>query len=148
MIFSTQRSNPRLSHFLHWQTFFTTYPHEKPMWIKSYKFIFSWEEQFSFYRVEFIFSYYYELHTLTGLSHSWYLCWSELPGGYRLFSFLKKARCNGERNGNPLQCSCLENPRDGGAWWAAVYGVAQGRTWLKQLSSSINKIFLLNTMFY
>ena len=32
--------------------------------------------------------------------------------------------CIGERNGNPLQCSCLENPRDGGAWWAAVYGVA------------------------
>ena len=37
----------------------------------------------------------------------------------------------GEGNGNPLQCSCLENPRDGGAWWAAVYGVAQSRTWLK-----------------
>ena len=34
----------------------------------------------------------------------------------------------GEGNGNPLQCSCLENPRDGGAWWAAVYGVAQSRT--------------------
>ena len=42
----------------------------------------------------------------------------------------------GERNGNPLQCSCLENPRDGGAWWAAVYGVAQSRTQLKRLSSS------------
>ena len=42
----------------------------------------------------------------------------------------------GEGNGNPLQCSCLENPRDGGAWWAAVYGVAQSRTWLKRLSSS------------
>ena len=39
-------------------------------------------------------------------------------------------------NGNPLQCSCLKNPRDGGAWWAAVYGVAQSRTRLKQLSSS------------
>jgi len=38
-------------------------------------------------------------------------------------------------NGNPLQCSCLENPRDGGAWWAAVYGVAQSRTRLKRLSS-------------
>ena len=36
--------------------------------------------------------------------------------------------CIGEGNGNPLQCSCLENPRDGGAWWAAVYGVAQSRT--------------------
>ena len=40
------------------------------------------------------------------------------------------------RNGNPLQYSCLENPRDGGAWWAAVYGVAQSRTRLKRLSSS------------
>ena len=44
--------------------------------------------------------------------------------------------CIGEGNGNPLQCSCLENPRDGRAWWAAVYGVAQGRTRLKRLSSS------------
>ena len=42
----------------------------------------------------------------------------------------------GEGNGNPLQCSCLENPRAGGAWWAAVYGVAQSQTRLKQLSSS------------
>ena len=47
--------------------------------------------------------------------------------------------CIGEGNGNPLQCSCLENPRDGGAWWAAVYGVAQSRTWLKWLSSSSSK---------
>ena len=44
--------------------------------------------------------------------------------------------CIGEGNGNPLHCSCLENPRDRGAWWAAVYGVAQSRTRLKQLSSS------------
>ena len=43
--------------------------------------------------------------------------------------------CIGEGNGNPLQYSCLENPRDGGAWQAAVYGVAQNRTRLKQLSS-------------
>ena len=43
---------------------------------------------------------------------------------------------NGEGNGNPLQCSCLENPRDGRAWWAAVYGVEQSWTQLKQLSSS------------
>ena len=42
----------------------------------------------------------------------------------------------GEENGNPLQCSCLENPRDGGAWWAAVCGVAQSQTRLKRLSSS------------
>ena len=42
--------------------------------------------------------------------------------------------CIGEGNGNPLQCSCLENPRDGGAWWAAVYGVAKSRNRLKQLT--------------
>ena len=46
--------------------------------------------------------------------------------------------CIGEGNGNPLQCSCLENPRDGRAWWAAIYGVAQRWTRLKQLSSSSN----------
>ena len=43
--------------------------------------------------------------------------------------------CIGQGNGNPLQCSCLESPRGGGAWWAAVYGVAQSRTRLKRLSS-------------
>ena len=46
--------------------------------------------------------------------------------------------CTGEGNGNPLQCSCLENPRDGGAWWAAIYGVAQSQTRLTRLSSSSN----------
>ena len=45
--------------------------------------------------------------------------------------------CIGEGNGNPLQCFCLENPRDGGAWWTALYGVTQSWTWLKRLSSSI-----------
>ena len=44
--------------------------------------------------------------------------------------------CIGVGNGNPLQCSCLENPRDGRAWWAAIYGVAQSRTQLKRLSSN------------
>ena len=44
--------------------------------------------------------------------------------------------CIGEGNGNPLQCSCLENPRDGGAWWAAIYGVAQSRTQLKRLAAA------------
>ena len=44
--------------------------------------------------------------------------------------------CTGEGNGNPLQCSCLENPRDGGAWWTAISGVTQSRTQLKRLSSS------------
>ena len=44
--------------------------------------------------------------------------------------------CIGGGNGDPLQCSCLENPRDGGTWWAAVYGVAQNWTRLKRLRSS------------
>ena len=44
--------------------------------------------------------------------------------------------CIAEGNGNPLQCSCLENHRDGGAWWAVIYGVAQSRTRLRPLSSS------------
>ena len=45
--------------------------------------------------------------------------------------FIFSLSCIGEGNSSPLQCSCLENPRDGGAWWAAVYGVAQSRTQLK-----------------
>ena len=73
----------------------------------------------------------------------------QLPSHVRLFvspwtaacqaslSFtISQNSCIGEGHGNPLQCSCLENPRDGGAWWATVYGVAQGRTRLKRLSSS------------
>ena len=58
------------------------------------------------------------------------------------FTFHFSLSCIGEGNGNPLQCSCLENPRDGGAWWAAVYGVAQSWTRLKLLSSS-NTLFLI-----
>ena len=50
--------------------------------------------------------------------------------------------CTGEGNGNPLQCSCLGNPRDGGAWWAAVHGVAQSRTRLKWFSSSSSSSIL------
>ena len=56
--------------------------------------------------------------------------------------------CIGEGDGNPLQCSCLENPRDRGAWWAAVYGVAQSRTRLKRPSSSSpcsSRIFTLKS---
>ena len=49
--------------------------------------------------------------------------------------------CIGEGNGNPLQCSCLENPRNGGAWWAAIYGVTQSRTRLKQFSSSSSSMW-------
>ena len=74
---------------------------------------------------------------------AWKTPWTEEPG--RLHSrgslrvgmteqlhFHFSLSCIGEGNGNPLQCSCLESPRDGGAWWAAVYGVAQSRTRLKQ----------------
>ena len=64
------------------------------------------------------------------------------------FHFDFSLSCIGGGNGNPLQCSCLENPRDGGAWWAAVYGVAQSRTRLKQLSSSIVKAMVLPVVRY
>ena len=55
---------------------------------------------------------------------------------------------HGERNGNPFQCSCLENPRNGGAWWAAIYGFAQSWTRLKRLSSMVYQILFckLNTL--
>ena len=58
-----------------------------------------------------------------------------------LFNMLSKLVI-GEGNGNPLPCSCLENPRDGGAWWAAVYGVAQSWTRLKRLSSSSSTLVI------
>ena len=76
---------------------------------------------------------------------AWKIPWMEEPGGLQSmgsrlsdfpFTFHFSLSCIGEGNGNPLQCSCLENPRDGGAWWAAVYGVAQSWTQLKRLSSS------------
>ena len=60
--------------------------------------------------------------------------------GTELYLFINSHIHNREGNGKPLQCSCLENPRDGGAWWAAIYGVAQSRTRLKQLSSSSTSI--------
>jgi len=54
----------------------------------------------------------------------------------RFLILMKSSLSLGEGNGNPLQCSCLENPRDSGALWATIYGVAQSRTWLKRLRSS------------
>ena len=79
---------------------------------------------------------------------AWKIPWMEEPGGLqspwgctesdtteRLHFHFSLSHI-GEGNGNPLQCSCLENPRDGGAWWAAIYGIAQSRTQLKQLSST------------
>ena len=78
---------------------------------------------------------------------AWKIPWTEEPGGLQSMGSLRVRQdwatslslftfMHWRRNGNPLQCSCLENPRDGGAWWAAVYGVAQSRTRLKRLSSS------------
>ena len=58
------------------------------------------------------------------------------PWGLKESTELTSLSCIGEGNGTPLQCSCLENPRDGGAWWAAVHGVTQSQTRLKRLSSS------------
>ena len=74
---------------------------------------------------------------------AWKIPWTEEPGGLQSEGSLRVGHdwatslsCIGEGNGNPLQCSCLENPRDSGSWWAAVCGVAQSRTRLKRLSSS------------
>ena len=73
---------------------------------------------------------------------AWKIPWTEEPDGLWSMGSTERLHfdfslsCIGKGNGNPLQCSCLENPRDEGAWWAAVYGVAQSRTRLKQLSSS------------
>ena len=87
---------------------------------------------------------------------AWQIPWAEEPGKLQSmdgvamsrtrlsdFTFTFQFSCIGEGNGNPLQCSCLENPRDGEAWWAAIYGVAQSRTRLEGLSSS--KLLLDNT---
>ena len=77
---------------------------------------------------------------------AWKIPWMEEPGGLQSMGSRRVGHdwatslslsCIGEGNGNPLQCSCLENPRGGGAWWAAVYGVAQSPTRLKRLSSRL-----------
>ena len=78
---------------------------------------------------------------------AWKIPWREKPGGLQSMESLESnmtewlhfhfsLSCIGEGNGNPHQRSCLENPRNGGAWWAAVCGVAQSQTQLKRLSSS------------
>ena len=78
---------------------------------------------------------------------AWKIPWTEEPGRLQSMGSLRVGHDErlhfhfslswiGEGNGNPLQCSCLENPRDRGAWWAAIYGVAQSWTRLKRLSSS------------
>ena len=78
---------------------------------------------------------------------AWKIIWTEEPGGLPSMGRWESDRTErlhfhfslsyiGEGKGNPLQCSCLESPRDGEAWWAAVYGVAQSRTRLNRFSSS------------
>ena len=80
---------------------------------------------------------------LPGKSHGWRSLQGCSPWGHwgsdttDQLHFYFQLSCIGEGNGNPLQCFCLENPRDGGAWWAAIYGVAQSRTQLKWLSSRV-----------
>ena len=80
---------------------------------------------------------------LPGKSHGWRSLVGCSPWGREesdtteWLPFHFSLSCIGEGNGNPLQCSCLENPRDGGAWWAAIYGVIQSRTWLKWLSNPL-----------
>ena len=79
---------------------------------------------------------------LPGKSHGWRSLVGCSPWGLEELDMTERLHfhfslsCIREGNGNPLQCSCLENPRDRGAWWAAVYGVTQSWTRLKQLSSS------------
>ena len=88
---------------------------------------------------------------LPGKSHGWRSLAGCSPWGRyesdttERLHFHFSLSCIGEGNGNPLQGSCLETPRDGGAWWAAVYGVAESRTRLKRLSSSSsNHVYTLN----
>ena len=89
---------------------------------------------------------------------AWKIPWMEEPGRLQSMGLLRVGHdwamrlhfhfslsCIGEGNGNPLQYSCLENPRDGGAWWAAIYGVAQSRTRLKWLHSSQFKLSVLHS---
>ena len=83
---------------------------------------------------------------LPGTSHGWRSLVGCSPWGLEEsdmtepLHFHFSRSCIGEGSGNPLQCSCLENPRDGGAWWAAVYRVAQNWTQLKRLSSSSSSL--------
>ena len=83
---------------------------------------------------------------LPGKSHGWRSLVGCSPWGRKESDMTEQLHfhfslsCIGEGNGNPLQCSCLENPRDGGAWWAAIYGVSQSWKRLKRLSSSSSNI--------
>ena len=86
---------------------------------------------------------------------AWKIPWTEEPGRLQSMGSLESdtterlhfhfsLSCIGEGNSNLLQCSCLENPRDGETWWSAIYGVAQSRTRLQRLSSSSSSIYRSN----
>jgi len=83
-----------------------------------------------------------------GKSHGWkslvgYCPWVRKESDTtERFHFHFSLSCIGEGNGNPLQCSCLEKPRDGGAWWAAVYGVTQSRTRLRDFTMNFSSPFV------
>ena len=87
---------------------------------------------------------------LPGKSHGWRSLVGCSPWGRwgsdmtERLHFHFSLSCIGEGNGNPLQCSCLENPRDRGAWGVAIYGVAQSRIWLKRLSNSMDNIISIH----
>ena len=99
------------------------------------------------------------LHKNRNSTLAWKIPWAEEPGRLQSMGSQRvrhdwatslSLSCIGEGNGNPLQRSCLENPRDGGAWWATVYEVTQSQTRLKWLSSSSSRsrvysIILLKT---
>ena len=128
-IFLTRGLNLTLLNLLHWQTgSLPLVPHEKP---QTYI-----QRQWHPTPV---------LLLLPGKSHVWRSLAGRSPQGCEesdtteWLHFRFSLSYVGEGNGNPLQCSCLENPRDGGAWWAAVYRVIQSRTQLKWLSSSSMK---------
>ena len=139
-IFPTQGMNPS---FLHWQANSLPLSHQGSpcvcvcvcvyiyTYILIHTYIHIWRRQWHPTTV-----------LLPGISHGWRSLVGCSPWGCKesdtteWLHFDFSLSCIGEGNSNPLQCSCLENPRDGGAWWAAVYGVTQSRTQLKRLSSS------------
>ena len=93
---------------------------------------------------------------------AWKIPWTEEPGRLQSMGSLRVGHdwatslslsCIGEGNGNPLQCSCLENPRDGGAWWAAVYGSHRvGHDWsdlaITVLITDVQTLYLVNCLFH
>ena len=91
---------------------------------------------------------------LPGKSHGWRSLVGCSPWGHEELDMTERLHfhfslsCIGGGNGNPLQCSCLENPRDGGAWWATVYGVTKNQTQLKRLSSSSMTFLIQYSLFW